>query len=236
MKLFISLLIFIHAVGCASNSRAPLARQQNPSGANNMTPVAENRTPLPTALSVPQDSPVRKIDFNNFTFDWYPAWADAPATGRKVMLRDGEMNLDFGYGKEPRKFFLIDEGIKYGDLTGDGNEEAVVVLGVITSGTARPNLVFVYTMSNERPKRLWVYETGDRWDYGYHAASITDGQLIVERYKPSIIEYRGQKHDMSSSDTYIRDYYKWGGSQFRRVQIETVPADPSDSAPWVRCS
>jgi hypothetical protein len=234
MKLLISLLVLIHAVACASNSRAPITRQQNSGGANNMAPASENQPTPPTVSPVPQDSPIRKIDFNNFTFDWYPTWADAPATGRRIILNNGEMNLDFDYGKEPRKFFLIDEGVKYGDLTGDGNEEAVLVLRIITSGTARSNLVFVYIISEQRPKRLWVYETGDRWDYGYHAASINNGQLIVERYKPSVIEYQGKKHGMPSSDTYLRDYYKWGGSQFRRVHTEAVPADSSDSAPWVR--
>jgi hypothetical protein len=110
------------------------------------------------------------------------------------------MELGFRYGKEPRQFFLIDEGVKYGDLTGDGNEEALVVLGLITSGTARPNIIFIYTMPNDESKRLWVYETGDRADYGYHDVSIKEGQLLIERYKPKIIEYQGQKYNMSQSE------------------------------------
>jgi len=78
----------------------------------------------------------------------------------------------------------IDNGVKYGDLTGDGREEAVVVLWIVTSGTARDGVVFVYTLSTGRPKRLFAFETGDRWDYGYHNAFINNGELIVERYKP----------------------------------------------------
>ena len=138
--------------------------------------------------------------------------------------------------KSRERFFLTEGenyGVRYGDLTDDSKEEAVVVLGVITSGTARANLIFIYTMLREKPVRLWVYETGDRSDYGYHAAAIKEGQLAIERYKPEIIEYQGQKHNMSRSDTYIRDYYKWTGVEFKKTKTEEIPIDPHDDNPWV---
>jgi hypothetical protein len=106
-------------------------------------------------------------------------------------------------------------------------------LSVTTSGTARPFLIFVYTISDGQPKRLWTYETGDRWDYGYHNAFVKDEQLLIERYKPQIIDYQGQKHDMSSSNTYLRDYYKWNANQFKQVKTEEIPASPDDQSPWV---
>src|ERR1700738_158277 len=80
---------------------------------------------------------IRDVDFKNFTFNWYPYWCDTPATGRKIILTDGRMETGFDYGKEPRTFYLIDDGVKYGNLTRDGNDEAVVVLWIVTSGTAR---------------------------------------------------------------------------------------------------
>jgi hypothetical protein len=141
------------------------------------------------------------------------------------------MEVELAPGKEPREFYFIEA--KYGDLTKDGSEEAVVILGVITSGTARQTLVFVYGMSADIAKRLAVYETGDRWDYGYHNASIKDNQLVIERYKPSIIEYDGKKHDMSASDKFIRDYYKWDKTKFMKSKTEEVPADREDKNPWV---
>jgi hypothetical protein len=176
---------------------------------------------------------IRDVDFKNFTFNWYPRDADTPPTGRKIILTNGKMDTGFGFGKEPREFHLRDaEPINYGDLTGDGNDEAVLALGIITSGTARPGVVFVYTMSRGKPRRLLALETADRWDYGYRSATISDGELIIERYKPIIIVYRGQKHDMSSSNFYIRQHYKWNGARFRKIKTETVPADPKDPAPW----
>lgn len=147
------------------------------------------------------------------------------------------MELGVRYGKEPREFFLTNRGenygVKYGDLTGDGKEEAAVVLAIITSGSGRGNLVFIYTMLHGKPTRLAVFETGDRWDFGYHRAYIEDGQLLIERYKPKIVEDRGENHNMSRSDSYLRDYYKWSGSEFKKIKTEEVPADPHDDNPWV---
>lgn len=225
MKYLILLLVLILSACAVSNSR-----QANPPVVNSAS--LSSPSPTPNVSSAAQDSPIRSIDFKNFTYDWYPADYDVPATGKKIILKNGSMDTGFSYGQEPRQFFLIGDGVKYGDLTEDGNEEALVVLGIITSGTARHNLIFVYTTSNERPKRLWVFETGDRWDYGYHDALIKNGQLLIEQYKPKIIEYQGQKHDMSQSDTYIRDYYKWDGTQFRKIKTEELPIDTSDSNPW----
>jgi hypothetical protein len=84
---------------------------------------------------------IRSVDFKNFSFDWYPRWANTPSNGRKIVLGGGSMDTGFGYGKEPRKFFLIDEPVEYGDLTRDGHEDAVVVLGVITSVPSNPRLL-----------------------------------------------------------------------------------------------
>jgi hypothetical protein len=202
------------------------------------SPAEVKRTPLglptsPSTAANVTDSPIRNIDFKNFTYDWYPSDLDIPTTGKKIILSDGSMETGFGYGKEPKEFFLIEDGVQYGDLTGDGVEEAVVVLGIITSGTARANIVFVYGLSEGKPTRLWAYQTGDRWDYGFHKVSIEKSELILERYKPKIINYQGQKHDMSQSDTYVRDYYQYNGSRFNKLKTEEYPTDSSDSNPWV---
>lgn len=224
-KCLLILLLLLPGPGCSTTQ----SHQAGP--ANN-----EISETSPASVNKSQDtgsSGIRGIDFNDFTYDWYPAWADTPPNGRKIVLVDGKMDLDFSYGKEPREFFIIQDGITYGDLTGDNKDEAVVVMKVIGSGTARPNLIFVYTLSNKLPFLLWTYETGDRWDYGYHKVSVTGNRLLVERYKPQIIEYEGQKHNMSQSDSYIRDYYKWDGRNFTRVKTEEIPADPNDKSPWV---
>jgi len=203
-------------------------RSQTPDNFNrSSTPTTTTPT---TASSDSKKNQIRSVDFKNFVYDWYsPEYRSS--RGERIILKDGSMDVKSSPGKEPRKFFLIE--VTYGDLTADGEEEAVVIVGVITSGTARHSLVFVYGMSGEAPKRLFVYETGDRWNYGYHDALIKDNQLLIERYKPIITEYEGTKHDMSASNTYVRDYYKWDQTKFIKFKTEEVPADREDTNPWV---
>jgi hypothetical protein len=215
-----SLILSACAAGHSSQLESP--RNDNLSVASSRSSQIES--------PVVRNDPIRQVDFRNFTYDWYPVDYDVPATGRKIVLKNGTMDTGFRYGKEPRQFFLRE--FKYGDLTSDGSEEAIVVLQIITSGTARPSLIFVYKMLSDGPRRLWVYQTGDRWDHGYHDASIRDGQLLIERYKPSVIKYQGQKHDMSASEAYIRDYYKWDGTSFRKIKTEETPVDPTDKNRW----
>lgn len=219
-----SLLLSACAVTNPPPSSLPAAASVSPSA---VTPSA----PAPSPTAPAPDTPIRRVDFRNFTIDWYPDWADVPATGKKIILKDGSMNLDFDYGKEPRKFIL--SRVSYADLTGDGDEEAILVMSTITSGSDRPFLIFVYTLSGERPKRLWFYETGDRSNYGYRAASASDGQLLIELYKPKIVESQGQQHNLSQSDTLIRNYYKWDGATFVKIRTEEAPVGPDDSNPWV---
>ena len=217
----IVLLSILMLASCASNVRhAP----------SSTVPATPTLTASPTNS---ESGGIRLVDFRNFTYDWYPTWADVPETGPRIILKDGTMNVPLSVGKEPRRFFLIDDGVKFGDLTGDQIEEAIVVLGIFTSGTSRPGVIFVFGNERGQPKRLWVYETGDRWNHGYHNAYVKDAQLVIERYKPTLVEYQGETHDMSSSSTYVRDYFKWVGGTLHKVRSEETPVAPDDKNPWV---
>ena len=65
---------------------------------------------------------IHQIDFNNFTY----------ATGEgKVTLRNGSYSRDDR--KDPLEFKLLE--VAYGDLMGDGHDEAVIVTWRNTGGT-----------------------------------------------------------------------------------------------------
>ncbi len=123
---------------------------------------------------------IRQIDFKNFTYplsgnllghyrlEWLGG-PDHPATKRKpIHLVDGsdltktstfEMNGE-EYGQYEGFTF---QSVSYGDLTGDGHEQAVVVLIYHTGGTQTTNYVYVYTLDQHRPKLLAAYcHTGNR--------------------------------------------------------------------------
>jgi len=70
--------------------------------------------------------------------------------------------------------------IKYGDVTNDGVEEAMLARGVESFGSAILSTVYVYSVQNHRAKVLWQFESGDRAYGGFQAIYAHCGDLIVE--------------------------------------------------------
>jgi hypothetical protein len=125
-------------------------------------------------------------------------------------------------------------GIQYGDLTGDGDEEAVLFLGVSTRGSAIPGLVYVYSVRQGRPKMLWAFWTGDRADGGYKNVYVDlDGELVVElRGKNKYIGGNLYAEDETARGAccptmYTRARYKWNGAKFAlEGKPESFPLNP----------
>ena len=95
-------------------------------------------------------SSIRKVDFRNLTYA-YPG-----DSSERITLVDGKKeqteNEDGGGLGE----------IEYGDVTSDGKEEAFLRIQPITGGNCQCEMVFVYTLENEKPKLLWSFDTWDR--------------------------------------------------------------------------
>jgi hypothetical protein len=145
------------------------------------------------------------------------------------------MDVEYRPGIPPDfgRFLLTD--VKYGNLTGDAREEAIVTLRTITSGSARPAYVFVYAIVNESPKRLWTYESGDRAHWGLHDARPQGGYLVIEIYKPDTANDKGKVFELPTSHQYRREYYVWAEKSFKRTKTEDdVPIDPNDPSPWTK--
>ncbi len=96
-------------------------------------------------------------------------------------LRNGELlpKQRTASGRPLDKWLKLAD-VEYGDVTGDGNEEAIIDLGWITGGSAIPDLIYIYTLRNAHPKVLWAFETGDRADGGYMNVYADNGELLVE--------------------------------------------------------
>ena len=75
-------------------------------------------------------------------------------------------------------------GASYGDLTGDGVEEAVVHISFVSGGSWLPNNIYIYSLRNGKPQLLWLIETGDRADRGLKQTEIDNGELVLELYSP----------------------------------------------------
>ncbi|MDQ1589824.1 MAG: hypothetical protein QOG71_451 [Pyrinomonadaceae bacterium] len=177
------------------------------------TPLAATPVSTPTP-----DSPIRKFDFGNFT---YPS-PDHPQGRKKIKLREGDQPpTQFSKHGIPRDIGYRLRAINYGDATGDENEEAIVTLDLVHSGTARVAYVYVYTLRLSRPALLWSFATGDRADGGLKKVDAENGELLVElmgRNKvigTDLYADDGTNKGDCCPDAFTRTRYRWRDGRFR---------------------
>ncbi len=70
--------------------------------------------------------------------------------------------------------------VTYGDLTGDGQDEAAVDLRYSTGGTLSWHYLYLFTVLNGTPKMLSLLRSGSRADGGLESVEISEGVLILE--------------------------------------------------------
>lgn len=125
------------------------------------------------ATARPQAGGIRAVDFRNFTYP--PSCVE----GKPVVVKDGSYTKDV---EDDKVYFEVQPGIAYGDLDGDGRDEAAVVTLCNTGGTGQFTEGYVYGMRGAKPVILAELDTGDRADGGISRVEIKDGLLYVSRY------------------------------------------------------
>ena len=188
-----------------------------------------------TTFAQRRNSPIRSVDFANFTYPSKGADltdSSKAAKGNAYTLRQGELPPKFGARNQLLNVWLKFGSVVYGDLTGDGHEEAIVNLSWVTGGSAMPSLIYVYTLRKGRPKLLWAFETGDRADGGLKAVYAANGELVLELYGKDKIIGRdlyaddGTKNGDCCPTFFTRTRYLWRGGHFvRHGQAELFPLD-----------
>jgi len=156
------------------------------------------------------DSPIRKVDFKNFT---YPGAEDYPG----FKLKNGEKSY-----KHLEEDGIYLGKIEYADVTGDEEEDAILLIGIQTGGSAIPTLIYIYTLKNEKPKLLWAFMTGDRADGGLKDIYAKNNELIIELFGDSKIVNRNWKFDYPEDKyagagrptIYTKNRFKWNGKKF----------------------
>jgi hypothetical protein len=167
----------------------------------------------PTVKPV-SDSPIRKIDFKNFTFPWTEGLTSEDEKtfiikngGRKVKKDDMGVSLS---------------KVEYGDVTGDSDEEAILVFSVQTGGSAVPNMVHIYKIENKKPKMLWNFDTGDRAEGGFKKACAENGNLVVETFGDNKFEDDKWSFNLPKEGAgglccptaFTKIVFKWNGEKF----------------------
>lgn len=197
----------------ACQKSAAVSVPLSPSPVITPTPAA---TPTSKTSAVETtDSSIRKVDFKNFTYAW-----------TEEMSSDDEKTLSLKNGK--REFVRNGQiGVKltkpvYGDVTGDGAEEAFINLSVETGGSAVPNMIYVYTLEKAKPKLLWSFDTGDRAEGGFKQIYAENGELVIETFGESRFENgkwnfqipEGKFKGFCCPMVFSRNRFKWNGEKF----------------------
>lgn len=145
---------------------------------------------------------VRQIDFAHFT---YPDWSEGVKGGLYTLHRNMPSLNDL-----LKEIWLQLEDVKYCDITRDGKEEAIVVLALVTGGTASPNPIYIYTLHKRQPKLLWSFSTGDRIDGGLKNIYCKKGFLVLETFNPT------NNKGACCPAFYEKQFYTWKNNSFHK--------------------
>ena len=173
-------------------------------------------------------SDIRGIDFKNFSFPWdkkvafadrstwhWIAWRPQTVVhvenGIRFFRETGQSDPHFG----PR---ISVDTVVYGDLDGDGSEEAAVHLNYGTGGTQNWDYLYVYKLIDGRAKLIGLLVSGERGDGGLVRSAIQNGSLVLDFADPD------RRVGDCCSEGYIRARYRWRDGAF----VEEGPRERGD--------
>ena len=179
------------------------------------------------------NSPLGKIDFKNYSYPLPRGWQNPD--GSDLPLANGELkpvSADTDLGMDPeeaaeaksqRRIGATYVATRFFDVTGDGRDEAFVVLKIETFGSAIPQIVYIFSEVQDKPELIWYFRTGDRADGGLKDLRPENGQLVLELYGQDRF-LLGETETAKITDDYeqiccptffTRSFYKWNGKNFQ---------------------
>ena len=192
-------------------------------------------------------TPLGTFDFKNFTYPLPRGWHNPDGTdltltdGRRMPVSkfiDEEMeDEEKAEARALRRIGMSHVTTKYFDVTGDGHDEAIVILKVETTGNAIPQLVYIYEWKDGQPELLWNFRTGDRADGGLKDMRSENGEFVVELYgqdrfllgETETGKITGDEEQLCCPIYFTRTFYKWNGKDFlmQRKRLTYSVTDPS---------
>jgi hypothetical protein len=126
---------------------------------------------------------------------------------------------------------------RYFDVTGDSEDEALVILKIETGGAAIPQLAYLYKWTEGQPELLWVFRTGDRADGGLKDIRAENGEVVVELYGQDRFilgqvetgKITGDEEQLCCPTHFTRTHYKWNGNNFlmNKKRLTYLVANPA---------
>lgn len=175
-------------------------------------------SPIQNAISSVNPNGIRQIDFMNFTYHLGKSYCSKVLGKAEVKVLNGS----FGEMSDKADGFEVDSNrTVYGDITGDGSDEAVVIT---YCGSMHPiEQAFVYTMKNGAPVLLARLKEGNRAFGGIvrgHICKNCDNGISIQNGLLSVERSHG---DAACCPKYIeKTTYRWDGKKFVQVGSKKV--------------
>jgi len=179
------------------------------------------------------NSPLAKIDFKNFTYPLPRGWqnpdnSDLTLSNGKLdpVSADTDLGMDpeeAAAAKSQRRIGALYVTTRFFDADGDDQDDAIVILKIETTGSAIPQIVYIYSYKNEKPELIWYFRTGDRADGGLKDLRPENGQLVVELFgqdrflmgETETAKITNDYEQICCPTFYTRSVYKWNGKSFQ---------------------
>jgi hypothetical protein len=218
----------------ANAAAATVEHHQTAAPSSEPSPAIPNlQAELADGQNTTSTSQISSFDFRNFTYELPRGWQNPDGTAEMRLVdgkaapiaKDIDQNLDDeqrAAAKSQRRIGMSLVTVKYMDLTGDGADEAVVVLKIETGGSALPQIAYVFRWKNSAPEQIWYFRTGDRADGGLKNFFPDNGLFIVELYGQDRFilgqietgKITGDEEQLCCPTHFTRSAYKWNGSTF----------------------
>jgi len=164
-------------------------------------------------------SAIGAFDFKNYKYPLPRGWQDSD--GKEVELIGGRRPME--KTEEVERIGLSYVTTKFLDVTGDGADEAFVILKIETGGAAIPQLVYVFEWKTDEPEMIWYFRTGDRADGGLKDIRAENGEAVIElfgqdRYivgELDTAKVTGDEEQLCCPTFFTRSRYKWNGNVFQ---------------------
>lgn len=166
---------------------------------------------LTLTVLIPAQSDIRNVDFKNFTFE--PSCAGEET--QKVTVKAGEFSAEKKMDDYTDRFYFHVYDFVYGDVNGDGKEDAIISSVCNTGGTGNFTEGFVYTIKTGKPLLLTRIEGGDRAYGGLRKIEIDNGIVTVERNDV------GEAGGACCPEFAVTAKYKWNGKDLELYGDET---------------
>ncbi len=236
--LFLTFLLLFP--GCATQTEAP---SESPVASLPPPPASPTPAPSPAIPNLQAEilddrnkattSPIGSFDFRNFTYELPRGWQNPDGsteftlTGGKIAPVEGTVSDDMSDEekadiKQRRRIGMSYVTTKYMDMTGDGEDEAVVVVKIETGGSAIPQIVYVFAWKEDKPELIWHFRTGDRADGGLKDIRVENGSIVVELYGQDRFilgqvetgRITGDEEQLCCPTHFTRSTYKPAGTSF----------------------